>query len=94
MVMDDWNRRNPQLDQEFYNLIHSVSRKEFEELKAEVTALKDLLIAAKIYDEKTGQPNCEKEEKIALLKNLADQLGIDMSEVFGQGGISTFEETV
>ena len=44
--------------------------------------MKDLLKAAKIYDEKNGEPNCEMESKIAKLKEIAQLMGVDLSEVF------------
>jgi hypothetical protein len=59
-----------------------VSREEFEELKAKVEELKTLLLAAKAYDEKTGQPHCEAEDKVAVLKKIADYFGVDLKEVF------------
>lgn len=54
-----------------------------EEMRVELLALKKLLIAAKIYDEETGQKDCEQEEKIALFKRLAELTGVDLSEIFG-----------
>lgn len=64
----------------------AISREEFEDLKREVAALKELLLAAKKYDEATGQPDCEMDEKVAFIKKLGEMLGIDMTEVFGQKG--------
>jgi hypothetical protein len=52
--------------------------------KQEVEELKKLLLAAKKYDESTGQPNCETDEKVAIIKRVAELLGIDMEEVFGK----------
>lgn len=59
-----------------------VSKSEFESLKAEVTALKTLLEAAKQFDQATNQPACESEEKVAVIKTVAKLLGIDMGKVF------------
>lgn len=39
----------------------------------------NLLKGAKEYDKRTNQPDCELEEKKALLKKLADQLGININ---------------
>ena len=44
------------------------TRAEFEALKKDFEALKQFLIAAKVYDEATGQKDCEMDEKIALLR--------------------------
>lgn len=60
-----------------------ISREEFNELKAEIEALKELIKAAKKYDEATGQPDCEMDEKVAMIKSLAKALGVDMEDVFG-----------
>lgn len=58
------------------------SRKEFDALKKEVEDMRDLLKRAKEYDERTGQPNCEIDEKVALLKRVAELVGVDLSDVF------------
>ena len=44
--------------------IPAVSRQEFEALKREMEELKKLLLAAKEYDEKTGQPDCAVAEAV------------------------------
>ena len=59
-----------------------ITRKEFDELKHEVTELKKLLIAAKKFDEATGQPDCEMADKIAILKKVAEFVGVNLDEVF------------
>lgn len=59
-----------------------VSRKDFDALKAEVEALKRLLLAAKAFDDATGQPHCEADAKVALIKAVAKAVGVDMDEVF------------
>lgn len=61
--------------------IPQISRLEFEALKKEVLELKDLLKAAKKFDEATGQSDCEMESKVKFLRQIADALGVDMSEV-------------
>lgn len=53
-----------------------------EKLKKEVEELKKLLLAAKAYDEALGEPHCETDEKVALIKKLAELVGVDMKEVF------------
>ncbi len=57
---------------------------EVKRLKEEMEALKKLLLAAKEYDEATGQPDCELDEKVAVIKKVAELLNVDMSEVFKQ----------
>ena len=59
-----------------------VSKDEFDKLKEEMEELKKLLEAAKIFDEATGQPDCEMDEKVALIKKVAEAVGVDMSKVF------------
>ena len=59
------------------------TREEFDALKRDVEALHQLLLAAKGYDEATGQPDCETDEKVALIKAVAEMMGVDMSDVFG-----------
>lgn len=61
--------------------IYSVSREEFEELKKDVAEMKALLKRAKIYDEEHGEPDCQKDEKIALLRKMAELVGIDLEDV-------------
>ena len=62
----------------------NVSRFEFDALKAEVEQLKRDLIEAKRYDEETGQPDCEMEDKVAFIKQIAEAVGVDLEEVFGK----------
>jgi phytoene/squalene synthetase len=66
-----------------YTFPTAISREEFDALKAEVEHLKELLKAAKIFDEATGQPDCEMDEKIELIRRVAELVGVDMDEVFG-----------
>lgn len=60
-----------------------VTKQEFESLKKEVEELKKLLLAAKEYDKNTGQPDCQMDEKVEFLKKIADFVGVDLKEVFG-----------
>lgn len=88
-VFDDWNRNVPG---RFPNTFpgtggviypETVSREEFEALRKEVEELKILILAAKRFDESTGQPDCEMDEKIELLRQIAEMVGVDVDEVFG-----------
>jgi F0F1-type ATP synthase delta subunit len=58
------------------------SQEEFDKLKREVEKMKELLKKAKEIDEATEQPNCEKENKVAMLKKLAELVGVDLKDVF------------
>ncbi len=62
-----------------------VSQADFDALKAEVQELKKLLQAAKDFDEKTGQPHCHMDQKVALIKAIAKMVGVDMGDVFEDG---------
>jgi hypothetical protein len=57
------------------------TREEYEDLKREMEALKKLLQAGKEYDRETGQPDCEVSEKVAILKKLANLVGVDLDDV-------------
>lgn len=61
----------------------AVSKEEFNALKKDVQEMKALLIKAKIYDEANGESDCEMEDKIVLLKKIAELVGVDLNEVFG-----------
>lgn len=56
---------------------------ELASLKKEMKELKKLLKAAKKFDEATDQPHCEVDEKVALIKKMADLVGVDLKDVFG-----------
>jgi hypothetical protein len=60
----------------------NVTRLEFETLRLEVESLKTLLLAAKKFDEDTGQKDCEVDEKVAMIKKIAELVGVNMDEVF------------
>lgn len=65
-------------------LVINPTRQEFDALKAEVEELKKLLKAAKEFDEKTGQKDCEMDEKVKFIKEIAKFVGVDLNEVFGK----------
>lgn len=77
---DPFNRQPmPDLSKLF---VQPVTREEFEALKKELAAVKELLLAAKKYDEATGQKDCEDPEKVAIFKRLAEITGVSMADVF------------
>lgn len=75
---DKWNQ--PKYQPIFTN-ISNISKEEFDALKKEVEEMKELLKKAKIYDEKNNEPNCEMEDKIALLKKIAELVGVDLKDI-------------
>lgn len=64
--------------------IQGVSQAEFDKLKKEVEELKELLKAAKKFDEATDQKDCEMDEKVEFIKKLAEFVGVDLGDVFGK----------
>lgn len=66
---------NPRSVEDFKD---EVSRTEFEALKREVEMIKELLDKAKVYDEVNNEPNCEMADKIALLKKVANLVGVEL----------------
>lgn len=59
----------------------TVSREEIAALRREIEELKALLRAAKEFDAATGQPDCETAEKVALLKRVAELVGVNLDDV-------------
>lgn len=59
-----------------------IEKKEFEDLKKEVEIMKELLKKAKIYDEVNNEPDCEMEDKVKFLREVAKFVGIDLDEIF------------
>lgn len=55
-----------------------VSRLEFEALRKEVADVKELLIKAKDYDARNGEPDCEMADKVELLRKIAKLVGVDL----------------
>lgn len=74
--------KTPGIPQDFINNL-PITRREFEELKKEVELVKQLLVKSMKYDEEHNQPHCEMEEKVELIKKIAELVGVDMKEVFG-----------
>jgi len=57
------------------------TQEDFDALKKEVQALKKLLRAGKEFDEATGQADCENADKIAIIRKLAELVGVDLEDV-------------
>lgn len=58
-----------------------VPRHEFEQLKRQVEEMKALLARAKEYDARNGEPDCEIEEKMDVLRRVAKLVGVDLDSV-------------
>lgn len=87
MIGDHYGERFPQqypgvIQTTGTNIYQYISREEFEQLKRDVLEMKELLKKAKIYDEEHGEPDCQKDEKIALLRKIAELVGVDLEDVF------------
>ena len=76
---------NDKFKQPYYQQIWTTSghptQEEFDELKNQVEEMKALLKKAKIYDEENNEPNCEMEDKMALLRKVAEAVGVDLDDV-------------
>ena len=83
-VLDNYREtapvRWPQFDFPAVNLDFA-TRKEVEELRAEVKELKRLLKHAQRFDERTGQPECETDDKVKFVKQVADAVGVDLGDL-------------
>ena len=81
---EKWEPQFPQNPVQPYQVFpyNPPSRYEFDELKKEVLEMKELLKRAKKYDEETGQKDCEMEDKVALLKKVAEMVGVSLDDIF------------
>lgn len=61
---------------------YQVSKKDFDALKKDVEEMKKLLERALDYDKRNNEPNCEMEEKVALLKKVAELVGVNLEDIF------------
>lgn len=85
LVAQDFLNRNPLVWQEVTTTwpaqLALVPQAEFDKLKKEVEELKELMKAAKRFDAATGQPDCEDENKMVILRGVAKALGVDLDSV-------------
>lgn len=58
-----------------------IPRSEFDALKREMEEIKELLKAAKRIDELTNQPDCENDEKLAVLRAVAKALDVNLDDI-------------
>lgn len=93
-IGDEWGKTFPQnwpqypvpaSTQTVIQLPSEVSKSDFEALKKEVQELKKLLEAAKAFDAATGQPHCEMDQKVAMIKAIAKMVGVNLGSVFEPG---------
>jgi len=63
------------------NAVPFATKEDIAEIKKQIEELKILLKAAIKYDEMTNQPHCENEDKIALIKKVADMVGVDLKDL-------------
>jgi hypothetical protein len=79
-----WNPNSPPYSSPNNAYLNFVPRYEFEALKRDVEQMKKELEVAKAQDIADGNPDCEMEDKVALLKKIADIVGVDLSTVFAK----------
>ena len=60
---------------------NSASKQDLEALRKEVLEMKELLKKAIEYDKKNNEPNCQIEDKIAILKKVAEIVGVDLKDI-------------
>lgn len=65
-----------------FNYVQGISQAEFDQLKKEVLEMKELLKKAIKYDKDNNEPDCQKEDKIKLLKEIAKAVGVDLEDIF------------
>lgn len=68
------------------------TQQQFDELKKEVLEMKLLLLKAKQEDKEAGRPDCEMEAKVAILKKVAEAVGVSLDDVFGKSPAKTVSE--
>jgi hypothetical protein len=64
------------------NVPAAISRAEFDHLKRQVEEMKELLKRAKKYDEDNGERDCEVDQKMEILRKIAQMVGINLDDVF------------
>ena len=70
----------PKIDFGRISVSHPVTRQEFDELKRQVHEMVMLLKRAKLYDEENGEPECETDEKMELLRKVAELVGVNLED--------------
>lgn len=60
-----------------------VSREEFDQLRKDVLEMKELVKRAMKYDKDNNQADCENEDKVKLIRQIAEAVGVNVDDVFG-----------
>ncbi len=82
MIGDHYSEKWTQTPFTYTNsIIPQVSKEEFDALKKDVEEMKALLKRAKIYDIEHGEKDCEMAEKVALLRKMAEFVGVSLEDV-------------
>ena len=76
-----WPEQYPWIQPGTGTVTTGVSREEFEALRREVERMVELLKMAKQIDEEIEQAECETEDKVALLRKVAEIFGISLEDV-------------
>jgi hypothetical protein len=83
-IYDDWSKKREEMPSVIVQTLDTsklATKEDFEKLRAEILELKELLRAAIRYDAATGQPECEHEDKVALIKSVAEMVGVDLNDL-------------
>jgi hypothetical protein len=56
----------------------AATKEDIDALKKDLEELKSLVKRALKYDEENGEPECETEAKVAIIKSVADALGVEI----------------
>jgi hypothetical protein len=59
-----------------------VSKEDFAAFKKEFEEFKQLVKRAIKYDEDNNEPHCEVDEKVEIIRKLAEQLGVTVDDIF------------
>ena len=63
-------------------LVPSPTKEEFDALKKEFEDFKKLAMKSIEYDERNNEPHCEMDEKVAIIRKLAEILGATADDIF------------
>lgn len=61
----------------------TITREEFDALKADVAEMKEMLAEAKRQDDAEGTPLCENAQKMEVLRAVAALVGVSLDDVLG-----------
>lgn len=79
---DKWTQPEYQRPYTWITTTGDVPKADFDKLKKEVEDMKELLKRAKLYDEQNGEPDCEMDDKVELLKKFAKALDVSLEDIF------------